>query len=326
MKCLITGAAGFIGYHLSLSLLKKKIIVYGVDNLNNYYSPKLKQDRLKILKKNKNFYFNKIDLKNFKTSLNLISKIKPDVVFHLASQPGIMYSFTNPKTYTENNSFVTTNLIKICNKTMPKKFYYSSTSSAYGNQKKYPINENAKLKPLNHYAKTKIKSEEFLKKKLNKKIDLKIFRLFTVYGPYSRPDMLFISYLNSVFKKNKYTLYNNGKYQRDFSYVKDVVKILISFIKINKLKQNIFNISSAKPITINKIIKIIHKYIKSKPNIIFKPKRNGEMLITHGDNRLLKKIIKIKKFTPIELGIKSTIKWYLNYKNKSTLNFLLPKK
>jgi len=322
MKIVITGSAGFIGFHLAKELLKKNYNVYGIDNFNNYYSPNLKKERIKILKKYKSFKFKLLDLKNYKKTYNIIKKINPNCIYHLASQPGIMYSFENPKTYRRNNIDVTMNLIKICKKIMPEKFYFTSSSSVYGNQKKYPLRESSKLLPINFYAKTKKKCEKFLQNQLkNTDIDLKIFRPFTVYGPYARPDMLFISYLKKCEDHSTFSVYHYGKYVRDFTYVEDVAKILYLFLKVPKIKKNIFNICSSKPKKLIQIIKIINKFVKKKCKLSLKPKRKGEMLITYGDNKYLKKIIKFKKFTSIEAGIKKTVLWFNNYKDKKSLNF-----
>ncbi len=322
MKVIVTGSAGFIGFYLAKQLLKKKYQVYGIDNYNNYYSSKLKKERIKILSKNSNFKFRFLDLKRYNKSLKLFKEIQPYAIYHLASQPGIMYSFKNPKTYRENNIIVTKNLIQACKNLSVKKFYFTSSSSVYGNQKKYPIKENFSLKPINFYARSKKKCEELLKKSFKETdIDLKIFRPFTVYGPSSRPDMLFITYLNKSKNREIFNIYNNGEYIRDFTYVEDVAEILCSFLKISKKKNNTFNICSSKPLKLINIIQLIDKYNKIKTKLKFKPLRKGEIIKTFGDNAHMKKIIKYKKFTNLNEGIKKTVKWYKNYKFKKNLFF-----
>jgi UDP-glucuronate 4-epimerase len=319
---LITGVAGFIGFHLSLVLLKKGYNVLGIDNLNNYYSKKYKIYRKNILLKNKKFKFLKLDLRFLDKTKKVFEKNKIDTIYHLASQPGIMYSFNNPGTYKSNNILVTKNLIHLTKKFNIEKFYFTSSSSVYGNQKKYPIKESAKLKPLNYYAKTKITCEKLLLKCLKKsEVDLKIFRPFTVYGTFSRPDMIFLTYLKRSFENNDFFLFNNGNYLRDFTHVDDVAEILYKFLAIGKIKKKIFNICSSKPVKIKDLLIIIKKYSKKNTNIILKPYRKGEMIKTYGDNRLLKKIINYKKFTSIDFGIKKTVKWYSNFKNKDILYF-----
>ena len=322
MNIILTGAAGFIGYHLALELLKKKHKVLGIDNFNNYYSKSYKRSRVQKLIKNKNFIFYNLDLKKIDKFKKKLIKFKPSAIYHLASQPGIMYSFKNPESYIKNNITVTKKLINCTSYLNIKKFYFTSSSSVYGNTKKFPISENTPKKPLNLYAKTKLECEKILCKSFKKKkIDLKIFRPFTVYGPYSRPDMLFISYLNSVYQNKYYTLYNNGNYIRDFTYVVDVAKILTKFLNIPEQKRNIFNICSSKPQKIIKIIKLIKKNNKKLINLKYKPIRKGEMIKTYGDNSRIKKLIKFKNFISIEKGIKNTVNWYKKFKNKDQLKF-----
>ena len=209
MKLLITGAAGFIGYHLTLKLLKKNFLVFGIDSMNSYYSRKLKIRRLKNLKRFRNFYFENINLCNYSKAQKIINHIKPDVIYHLAGQPGVLYSYKNPQSYTKNNIVATNNIIKIANSINIKKFIFSSSSSVYGDQYKFPITENAKLKPKNYYAVSKKICEQNIKRSL--KASYIIFRFFTVYGSLGRPDMFFSIFLRSIYKnmfvydpKNKY--------------------------------------------------------------------------------------------------------------------------
>lgn len=322
MKILVTGVAGFIGFHLANSLLKHKHNVIGIDNVNSYYSKKYKEYRIDILKKKKRFKFFKLDLKNKAQLKKLLNKYKPEIIFHLASQPGIMYSFENPKTYILNNITATKNLMEISYENNIKKFYFTSSSSVYGNKLRYPIKETDTLEPLNTYAETKKKCEIMLQNFFGKtNIDLKIFRPFTVYGPYSRPDMIFITYLKKSYENKKFYLFNNGDYIRDFTHIDDLCSILIKFIKVKKIKRNIINICSSNPIKITKIISLIDKYNKKKTSIIKKPYRKGEMKKTYGDNSLLKKHISFQRFMNIEKGVKKTVKWYKDFKDKKILDF-----
>ena len=153
MNIIVTGSSGFIGFHLA-NFLSKKNKVLGIDNHNNYYSKYIKKKRLLILKKNKNFFFKKINLKSYNKLNQIFKKFNPDIIFHLAGQPGVLYSLKNPKTYKINNTIVTRNLCKISKQYKLKKFIFASSSSVYGDQKKFPIKENFKVNPKNPYAKT----------------------------------------------------------------------------------------------------------------------------------------------------------------------------
>ena len=327
-KTLVTGCSGFIGFHLCIDLLKKRKKVLGVDSLNNYYSTKLKLERLKILKKFKNFSFIKTDIAKYRNIEKVFVKNNFDIIFHLASQPGVMYSYINPKSYKDNNINATQNLAKLARKFCVKKIIFTSSSSVYGDQKKFPTNEKAKLKPKNYYAITKIECEKILTEIFYQKDKnfLFIVRPFTVYGEYGRPDMLFIQVMKNIFLKKKINVYNHGNYIRDFTYVKDVSKALISLINYKLKNKIIMNISASKPI---KIIDFIIEILKLKnfdrnnykKIVYFFPKRKGEVIKTFGSNTLQKKITKIYKHKDYKKGLENTYKWYLNYKNKKDLYF-----
>lgn len=315
----ITGCAGFIGFHMSQYLLKKKIKVLGIDSLNHYYSKKLKKDRLDNLHKYQNFEFHKINLSK-RNNLNEILKNKENLkIIHFAAQPGVIYSFKNPKSYYENNVLATKNLLKSIKNLKIEQFLYISSSSVYGNKTKYPINESAKLKPINYYAKTKIECEKIIKTQKNINFSTKILRPFTVYGPFGRPDMLILKLLTHLKKKKVISIYNFGKYLRDFTYIDDVVKIIFKLSLKKNIKIKTFNICASKPIEINQILKLMNFYSKKFIKIKYKPKRKGEMLITFGSNKNLLKYIKHKQFTKFAVGLKKTINWYKNYRNKNYL-------
>jgi len=317
MKILITGAAGFIGYHLSKSFLKRNYKVYGIDSLNSYYSIKLKKLRLSNLSKNKNFYFKKLNLCNYRNSLNYIEKIKPDYVFHLAGQPGVIYSYKDPVSYKNNNILATENLIKIINIYKVKKFIFASSSSVYGNKKKFPITENQLLKPENYYGMTKKICEKAIKDKL--KVPYIIFRLFTVYGSFGRPDMFFSIFLRKIFAKKNINLYNHGEYVRDFTYIDDVIDVFRKVMFLN-IKKKILNVCSSNPIKMNELIKIIRRILKIKININYKNSRKGEMTKTYGSNLRLQKLINKKKYFRIDRGIRVIIKKFSNLEKNIKVN------
>lgn len=314
MRILVTGSSGFIGFHL-INKLTKKNIVLGIDNHNQYYSQKLKKDRLKILKKNKKFFFKKVNLIHKKKLNDIFKKFKPQIVIHLAGQPGVLYSLKNPKSYYVNNVLATKSLCEICLRYNIDRFIFGSSSSVYGEQKKFPIKETYNTNPKNPYAKTKLKSEEIVKKVFKNKIDFIIFRFFTVYGPFGRPDMFIHKLLNSIEKKKIIHLYNAGLNYRDFTFIEDIVKIISDTIN-KKLKFNLYNICRSKPILTNNLVSLIKEKFKSK-NIRFKKVSfvKGEMLKTHGSNQRLKKDYNNLKFTDIKIGLNKTINHFKKYKN-----------
>jgi len=314
MRYLVTGAAGFIGFHLSKNLCKdKKSIILGIDNFHPYYSLKLKKLRNKILKKNSNYSFSAINLTNKKKLENIILAFKPDVIYHLAGQPGVIYSFKNPKSYLDNNIVATKNIVACAKKINFTKFIFASSSSVYGDQKKFPVTENFKLKPKNLYARTKKICEKIIFNNLEKKKFL-IFRFFTVYGSLGRPDMFLANTLKKLSNNSPIIVYNNGNHYRDFTYVGDVVKILIKSILYNApIRNRIFNICASQPVKLLDLLRTINLKIKNKSTIIFKKKRKGEMIKTYGSNKLLKKTFKFKKFVNIKNGLNKTILFFKKY-------------
>ncbi len=305
MKILITGSSGFIGFHLLNRLLKNKNNrILGIDSMNNYYSPNIKYARLRLLKKYRNFYFVKMNLNNKNKLDKVFNNFRPKIIIHLAGQPGVLYSFKNPKSYKQNNIEATKVLATVSKKYDVKKFIFGSSSSVYGDQKNFPIKENFKKNPKNYYAQTKFKCEEMVKKRFPKKFQ--IFRFFTVYGPYGRPDM-FIHKLLKSFKSNKIIkLHNFGNNFRDFTYIDDVIDILEQSISYN-YKNKVLNICRSRPLKNTKLISIIQKIYKKKIDIKSVGKIKGEMLITHGSNELLKLNTNLKSFTSIEKGLKKTV-------------------
>ena len=295
MKVLITGCAGFIGFNFSKYLLEKKYSVVGIDNINDYYSISLKKNRLKELKKFKKFNFFKIDLINQNKLNKIFNKNKFTSVFHFAAQAGVRYSVEYPSKYIESNIRGFFNILEIIRKKNIKKFFYASSSSVYGNSNNFPLKESQDLKPTNTYSLTKKFNEDlseiFLKYYKVRPIAL---RFFTVYGEWGRPDMFISKAIEAAYKKKKLYINNYGNHSRDFTYIKDVNRILYKLMnhKIS-IDKNVINICSNNPIKIIKIVRYIEKYSKK----INTKKRNiqlADVLKTHGSNyRIVKnKLIK----------------------------------
>jgi UDP-glucuronate 4-epimerase len=316
MRVLITGAAGFIGFHLSKKLLQNRVNVVGVDNCNDYYDVKLKYERLKILKKNKKFVFYKFDLNNIKKLKTLFNDFNYDIVIHLAAQAGVRLSYNNPNTYFKNNIEVFYKIIEQIKDNNIKYFYYASSSSVYGNYN-FKMKEDMRAdEPISFYAASK-KINELIANSfsLNYKITTLGLRFFTVYGPYGRPDMSYFKFTNLIAKNKSINVFNNGKNFRDYTYVEDVVESISELIKKRKLiKENrVINIGSSKPINDLKFISIIENLLKKKSKKKYLKVQKGDVNKTYSDINILKKIINKRKFTPIEIGLGNFVKWYKEF-------------
>jgi len=309
MKIFITGVAGFIGFSLANSFLNKGHRVYGIDNLDQYYSIKIKKKRLNILKKYKNFVFNKVDIINYAKLFNTINNKKIDVIVHLAAQAGVRYSIINPNKYLDVNISGFMNLIKAIKNKKINKFIYASSSSVYGDSKKFPLKENDNLNPKNIYGLSKKINEEIANlKQYNFKINFIGLRFFTIFGEWGRPDMFMFKLFKAFFLKKTFYLNNYGNHIRDFTYIGDVKKIVEKLINKKISGHHIFNVCSNKPQNILKIIQKFTKYNKTKVEMISINK--ADVLKTHGNNYKIKKFIKYKKFSNFDLLFNKTFEWY----------------
>ena len=326
MKLLVTGCAGFIGYnflnnYLNNNKIKNKII--GVDNLNNYYDVKLKKERLKILKKRNNFIFIKADIKNYQHLDRIIKKYKIKIILHLAAQAGVRLSIDYPKTYFENNLKGFFNVLEVSRKNKIKHLVFASTSSVYGDQKKFPIDENFNTDfPKSFYAATK-KSNEVMAYSYSKiyKLHCTALRFFTVYGPYGRPDMAYFKWTKKILKGETIELFNNGNHYRDFTYIDDVINFLIKIIskKSNKpIPYNVFNIGNNKSVKITKIISILKNMLMiRKVKIVNKKFQRGDALKTYANIDKIKKHTKIKSLINLDEGLEKFVKWYKFFYKKN---------
>ena len=324
MNILLTGCAGFIGYHLSLKLLDKGYRVIGIDNLNNYYSVKLKLLRLKKLKKNNKFSFYKVDIKNKKTLKKIFSK-KIDLVINLAAQAGVQYSLKNPKKYLSSNVIGFFNILELAKENKIKKIMFASSSSIYGSIKAKKFSEDMKAdSQISLYASTKKMNENLATYYANNfKITILGMRFFTVYGPLGRPDMSYFKFSNLIKKNKPIDVYNNGHHARDFTYIDDCTNIVIKLIKVVKSKKyllnnsyyDVVNVACGKQIQLNLLIRLLSKNFNKQININYKPLQMGDVKKTYSNTKKLKKYIGNFKNTNFENGIKNFCKWYKNLKN-----------
>ena len=308
-KILITGAAGFIGFNLAASLLSKKnFIVYGIDNFDPYYSIKLKKKRISELKKYKNFHFYKINICDLDKTKNLFKNNKFNKVFHFAAQAGVRYSLINPKSYIDNNINGFFNILECCRMNFVKSIYYASSSSVYGDLKKYPAKEINEGIQKNAYSLSKKFNEDLAEVYSSLyKLNLVGFRFFTVYGEWGRPDMFYLNYFKSMLENKSIKIFNFGNHFRDFTYIKDVIEIIEKIMK-KKTSNNhlIFNICSNNPISLMTFIDTMNAIAKKKCKLKKVELQKVDVIKTHGDNSKVLKFIRKKNFYSIYDGLKNT--------------------
>lgn len=319
MKVLLTGAAGFIGYHTANILLKKNINVVCIDNLNHYYDVSLKKNRLNDLQKKFKKKFKFINL-NFNNNLKidrLFSKEKFTHVIHLGAQAGVRYSIDFPNEYHASNTCGFYNILETSKKFKIKRIIFSSSSSVYGEQKIYPTTEGAFTnKPESFYAASKVANEAYAcaySKIYN--INIINLRFYTVYGPFGRPDMALFKLLDCAYNNKIFNLHNNGKHKRDFTYIDDVINIIYKLLKFKKKLNTyeVFNVCGSKPRDLKDLVEIVEKFSNKKIIKKNKKQQKGDVLVTFGSNKKVKKILKYNKFKTLEYGVKKFIKWYQSY-------------
>jgi len=320
-KILITGVAGFIGYHLADKLLSKNYQIIGIDNLNDYYDPILKQDRLNNLKKFSNFEFHKIDFIQNNELTSIFNNNQFNQVIHLGAQAGVRYSITNPQFYIDTNITGFLNILENCNNYNVENIIYASSSSIYGDNKDLPFSENDKTeKQISMYGVSK-KTNELMAHTYSNLYGLKTIglRFFTVYGPWGRPDMALYIFTKAIIENKNIDLFNKGSHTRSFTYISDIVEPIYRLIKINENNQkilsnnDILNIGGSEPVKLLRFIDIIEDYLGKKAKIKLKPMQQGDIQDTNADITKLKKITDYKPQVDIEEGIKRFIDWYKAY-------------
>ena len=339
MKVLVTGAAGFIGYHVSSYLLENGYEVIGYDNLNSYYDVTLKKARLvnleKISKTKKSkFYFFKENLENFEKLNDIFSNYQPKRVIHLAAQAGVRYSVENPYTYVQSNVVGFLNILECCKNHNIEHLVYASSSSVYGGNTKLPFSEMDSVDhPVSIYAATK-KSNELMAHTYSHLFNLPAtgVRFFTVYGPWGRPDMALFLFTKAIVENKPIRIFNNGKMIRDFTYISDIVQSLVKITnkiptkndQFDHLNPNpakswaphlIFNIGNSKPVQLMNYILAIEEILGKKAIKNYVEMQPEDVVATSADTSLLNEWIDYKPTTPIELGIRQFIRWYKDFYN-----------
>jgi UDP-glucuronate 4-epimerase len=332
MILLITGAAGFIGFHLSQKLLEENYQVIGIDNLNDYYDPGLKKARLKILEKYDNFCFHKVDLKNKAEVDNIFETYRPTHVVNLAAQAGVRYSIENPYAYVDSNLIGFMNILEACRNYPVKHLIYASSSSVYGGNKVAPFSTNHNVDhPVSLYAATK-KSNELMAHTYSHLYGIPTtgLRFFTVYGPWGRPDMAYFSFTRDIIAGKPIKVFNHGKMERDFTYIDDIIEGVFRLIDKNPAANKdwdetkddistsfapykIYNIGNNRPVSLMRFINILEEKIGKKAEKIYMDMQPGDVLRTYADVSDLEKDIGFKPSTSLEQGLAEFVRWYKDY-------------
>lgn len=323
-KILVTGAAGFIGYYLSKSLLEDGYTVVGVDDLNDYYDVRLKEARLSKLNDYPNFLFIKGDISDKTLIETLFSTESFAVVVNLAAQAGVRYSITNPDAYIRSNIIGFYNILEACRHYPVEHLVYASSSSVYGNQQKTPFStEDDVSRPISLYAATK-KSNELMAYTYSHlyKIPTTGLRFFTVYGPMGRPDMAYFGFTNKMVKGEKIQVFNNGDLKRDFTYVDDIVtgiRKLIPLPPTGDVPAEVYNIGNNKPEDLLRFIEVLEACLIKEGVITapaekeFLPMQQGDVYQTYADVTPLIEKVGFKPETTIEEGLSRFAKWYKEF-------------
>lgn len=333
MKYLVTGAAGFIGNFVAERLCDEGHTVIGLDNLNDYYDPNLKLDRLKRLDKFENFTFVKLDLADREGMESLFSEQQFDRVIHLAAQAGVRYSIENPMAYIDSNLVGMATILEGCRHNKVQHLVYASSSSVYGMNEKMPFStDDAVDHPVSLYAATK-KSNELMAHSYSHLYDLPTtgLRFFTVYGPWGRPDMAPFLFTDAILNDREIKVFNHGKMKRDFTYIDDIVEGIIRIQNVvplrnaenpntspasSKAPYKVFNIGNNEPIALMTFIEAIEKAANKEATKNYMPMQAGDVPATFADIDSLKAEVGFKPDTNIEFGMQQFVDWFKEYYKK----------
>ena len=337
---LVTGAAGFIGFHLCKRLIELGESVVGFDNINDYYDTNLKKARLKELetieKKFKGSYsFVRGDLKDNALVEKVFSDFNPKYVVNLAAQAGVRYSIENPASYVNSNLIGFFNILESARKNKIKHLLYASSSSVYGGNQKMPFSEEDSVDhPVSLYGASK-KCNELLAHTYSHvyKLPSTGLRFFTVYGPWGRPDMALFLFTKAIIEDKPIELFNKGEMLRDFTYIDDIIESMVLLLKKEAKGDNnfnyknpnpstswaphrVFNIGNSNPVPLMSFVRTIEKITKKNAKKVFSPMHIGDVPKTFADTSNLEKYINYKPNTPIEVGVRNFIEWYQEYYKK----------
>ena len=328
MQILVTGSAGFVGFFVAQRLLNDGHEVYGIDNLNEYYSVQLKHDRLTQLKDHPNFTFQQLDLSDRTSVQTLFEQRKFTHVIHLAAQAGVRYSLQNPHAYADSNLSGFLNILEGCRHSESlKHLIYASSSSVYGANTKVPFSTADSVDhPVSLYAATK-KANELMAHSYSHLYGIPVtgLRFFTVYGPWGRPDMAYFKFVDAIANDRPIEVYNYGKMKRDFTYIDDVVEGIVRLLDYlpqpvadahdisSKARYKMYNIGNHSPVELLAFIEVIERAMGKPAEKIMKPMQPGDVVATYADVADLMRDVGFKPDTPIEVGIQKFVDWYRSY-------------
>ena len=315
MNILVTGAAGFIGSHLSLKLSQLGHNVFGIDNLNDYYDISLKQDRLKQFDAISNFHFEKLDICEYEKLYKLVKDNSIELIFHLAAQAGVRYSIDNPQSYQKSNIEGFLNILELCRNLGIKKLVYASSSSVYGNSNKEYFSETDNVdNPISLYASTK-KANELMAYTYSHLFGFQTIglRFFTVYGPWGRPDMAYYKFLLSLKKNQPINVYNNGDLMRDFTYIDDIIDGIVSTINYNETNYEIFNLGNNHPVKLMDFISAIERIYGQTIAKEMVEMQDGDVYRTAANIQLAQSKLSFNPSFDIEKGLFIFINWFKSY-------------
>ena len=314
MKILVTGAAGFIGYHLCKSLLEDDYEVLGIDNINDYYDPNLKLARLEQLKPYKNFKFEKVDISDRESLTQSFQSFNPNKVVNLAAQAGVRYSIENPYAYMNSNLVGFLNIIELCRHNNVEGLIYASSSSVYGGNKKTPFSVEDRVdNPISLYAASK-KSNELIANSYSHLYGLHTtgLRYFTVYGPWGRPDMAMLIFTRKILAGEPIPVFNNGNMKRDFTYIDDIIAGTRAAIDKN-YRCEVFNLGNHKSEQLMDVVSLIEQNLDRKAEINFLPMQPGDVPESFADIDKSIEMLNFKPTTNVDVGIEKLISWYKGF-------------
>ncbi len=332
MAILVTGSAGFIGFHLSRRLLESGETVVGIDNLNTYYDPTLKAARLAILETHAAYRHARIDLADRETVAGLFAEVQPTVVVNLAAQAGVRYSLEAPEVYVDSNVVGFLNILEGCRTTGPKHLIYASTSSVYGANAKLPfsVHDHA-AHPITLYAATKLANESMAHSYAHLfGVPCTGFRFFTVYGPWGRPDMALFKFTDAILKGEPIDVYGHGKMQRDFTYVDDIVDGLVAAISRPPVANpawdavnpdpatgaapwRILNLGASRRVELMHYIEVLEAKLGVKAKLNLLPMQPGDVTRTEADTATTQAVLDYSPGTTVEVGVGRFVDWYREY-------------